>query len=352
MINIDDRILKEVNSNEYWFLSHLAKRIRNSSESCFPSIATISKDTGFGEKKCRALKKSLILKGKIEVAPRYTSGGLRTSDTYIIKDKKISIMMGMDEIQYLKSTIKELNEMVENLQKTNVSYPPQKGKVGTPQNGKGGPPQNGKGKLLTIESNTVQFSFSTNSKKWSVEHIEKGFELFWEKYGKKQSRKIAFTSWKTVCKNGDAEKAYNGIDDYKKHLSIEKWKHPKMVSTWLNQSTWLDEYDFTKTVEFEKDDFKLSEQQELVYKNWIEEGKRDYPALINSKTVFLTREQLYNLMKYANKETTRIEFTVSEFKRKMKKCFKELNDKSWLRESNLFAYDYIMDEVRKQINSN
>jgi len=350
MLNIDDRILQEVTSDEYWFLSHLAKRIRNSSESCFPSISTISKDTGMGLNKCRKIKKELEKKGKIEVAPRYTVGGLRTSDSYIIKDKKITIMMGVDEVQTLKSKILELNKMIENLQKDSDLYPTQTREVGTNGNREGSTNGNREGKLLTNETNNVRFSFTINSKEWSDDHIEEGFNLFWDKYGLKQSKSIAFTSWKKVCKNGDAEKAYNGIENYNKHLSIEKWKQKKMASTWLNQKTWEDEYNFTAPVEIEEDDFQLNDTQEAVYQNWIEEGKQKYPALVNSKTIYLTRRQLAELMIYANKPTTRIEFTIKDFKIFMQKCFKELNDFKYKRDAYINSYNYIIDEAKKEIN--
>ena len=196
----------------------------------------------------------------------------------------------------------------------------------------------------------VQFSFSINSKEWSKEHIEQGFNLFWDKYGLKQSRSLAFTSWKKVCKNGDAEKAYNGIENYNKHLSIEKWKQKKMASTWLNQKTWEDEYNFTAPVEIEEDDFQLNDTQEAVYQNWIEEGKQKYPALVNSKTIYLTRRQLAELMIYANKPTTRIEFTIKDFKIFMQKCFKELNDFKYKRDAYINSYNYIIDEAKKEIN--
>jgi len=100
----------------------------------------------------------------------------------------------------------------------------------------------------------------------------------------------------------------------------------------------------------EKDDFKLNEAQEAVYQNWIEEGKQKYPALVNSKTVYLTRGQLTDLMIYANNPTTRVKFTTKGFKIFMRRCFKELNDFKYKRDAYVSAYNYIIDEAKKEIN--
>ena len=91
-------------------------------------------------------------------------------------------------------------------------------------------------------NNNVLFSFSTNSKEWSKEHIAEGFELFWNKYEKKQGKLVAFKSWKKTCKEGNAKVAFDGIDKYKKHLKTETWKTQKQASVWLNQKNWEDEY--------------------------------------------------------------------------------------------------------------
>ena len=133
MINLDDRLLNEVNENEMWFLLHIAKRIRNNTNVCFPSIDTICKDTGFGERKTRTIKKSLIKKGLMEAEPRYLNDS-RTSDNYRILTDYIGIMMGLGKI----------NSM--------IASPGQKRKGGTGQKRKGGTGQKRKGKLLTIEA--------------------------------------------------------------------------------------------------------------------------------------------------------------------------------------------------------
>ena len=149
------------------------------------------------------------------------------------------------------------------------------------------------------------------------------------------------------------------VEDFKKVITnkvlqwsgteFERYLQPSTLFNVNKFESYVNEKS-TATVEIEKDDFKLSENQEVIYQEWIEEGKRNYPALINSKTIYLTRKQLLELMIYANKETTRREFTVKEFKRKMKSCFKELNEKKWIRDAWVNSYDYILDEVKKEIN--
>lgn len=193
----------------------------------------------------------------------------------------------------------------------------------------------------------VQFSFSIDSKKWSTQHIEQGFNLFWDKYGLKQSRSVAFTSWKKVCKNGDAAAAYNGIDDYEKHLKSLTWKQKQMPSTWLNQKNWLNEYDFAATVKIEKDDFVLNNKYVDKYIELIENGK--YPALRASKTKYICKREFQDLQIY--REGQRY-FVESEFNRLIVKCLKELNMQGFTRNSYLSAYDYIKEKAREEINNN
>ena len=149
------------------------------------------------------------------------------------------------------------------------------------------------------------------------------------------------------------------VDDFKKVIlnKVKEWSGTKLEkflrpSTLFNVNK-FENYVNEKThepVEIEEDDFQLNEAQEAVYQNWIEEGNQKYPALVNSKTTYLTRRHLTELMIYANKPTTRIEFTIKDFKIFMQKCFKELNDFKYKRDAYINSYNYIIDEARKEIN--
>lgn len=98
MMIIDDRLLDEITRDEYWFLCHLAKRMRKNNLSAFPSIETICEDTKLGLKKVRAIKKSLEIKGIIEVKKRYKENGGRTSDLIKIKSNYIGIWVKLNTL--------------------------------------------------------------------------------------------------------------------------------------------------------------------------------------------------------------------------------------------------------------
>ena len=159
--------------------------------------------------------------------------------------------------------------------------------------------------------------------------------------------------------NGRLNEGYT-IDDFKNVITnkANQWLNDKVTNTWLRPLTLFNVNKFEDyvnenppaPVEVQEDDFQLNDLQEEVYQNWIEEGKQKYPALVNSKTIYLTRRHLADLMIYANKPTTRIEFTIKDFKIFMQKCFKELNDFKYKRDAYINAYNYIIDEARKEIN--
>ena len=99
------------------------------------------------------------------------------------------------------------------------------------------------------------------------------------------------------------------------------------------------------------DTFKLPINQESKYQTWLKIGNDNYPALMKSDTKFLTRRNYHDLGEYAKLDSTRVVFAISEFQRKIQSCLEELNDKKWLRDSNKTAFDYIMKEVKKDINN-
>ena len=67
MINLDDRLLDEVNEKELWLICHLARRMRTKEQVCFPSNGQICTDTGWTENTVQAWKKSLLEKGILVV---------------------------------------------------------------------------------------------------------------------------------------------------------------------------------------------------------------------------------------------------------------------------------------------
>ena len=75
------------------------------------------------------------------------------------------------------------------------------------------------------------------------------FEVLWKEYPKKQGKKKALTYYKRSVKNGVTDEVImQGIEDYKKHLDVNKsWLKPMDGSRWFNEERWNDEYDGIET---------------------------------------------------------------------------------------------------------
>jgi hypothetical protein len=73
------------------------------------------------------------------------------------------------------------------------------------------------------------------------ELINKQFEQFYNKYGKKKSPSDVKSKLKTALKKDSFENIMTGLDSYIKNRSKDSqfWKYP---ATWLNQECWKDEY--------------------------------------------------------------------------------------------------------------
>ena len=214
MINLDDRFITEtmpiIGAKATVILLAIAKHL-DVNKKAFPSKYTIQKYTGLG-RDAVTNGINLLVENDILEKKQRRNGARQSSNLYSVKCNYLTVYV-----------------------KANKSFQPTESQ----------PTENpllSINKKGSINKEEVKFSFEINSKKWSKEQRDKGFELFWEKYDLKQSKGVAKVSWYKVCKNGNAKKAFDGIDAYKKHLSLETWKRTKMVSTWLNQESWDDEY--------------------------------------------------------------------------------------------------------------
>ncbi len=90
MINIDNRLLDEVDENDLWLLCHIVKRI-GTDGSCFPSNRTLCKDTLWNIKRIQRSKKSLIDKGILLITPRAKEKGQQTSNDYKIQTDLVGV---------------------------------------------------------------------------------------------------------------------------------------------------------------------------------------------------------------------------------------------------------------------
>jgi|SRR5690242_393105 len=92
MVNIDDRLYKLVDGNEFWLLNHIVRRM-NKRAQCWPSNNTLMKDTGWGMEKLQKVKKQLIDKGFVTVHPRRNDKGGLTSNVYEISTDLLGIFV-------------------------------------------------------------------------------------------------------------------------------------------------------------------------------------------------------------------------------------------------------------------
>jgi len=129
MINLDDRILNELNESELYLICRIAQYM-GSNDFAFPSVKTLSQKVGWGEKKTRKVKQSLVQKNVISAFSRYKENGGQTSDGYVVKTPLIGVFV--------------------NLQGKGVP-PTQNDQGGGGQNGHPPPTQNGQGNILKEE---------------------------------------------------------------------------------------------------------------------------------------------------------------------------------------------------------
>lgn len=93
MINIDTRLLPKVDEKELWFLIHIVKRI-GVNGTCWPSNATICKDTGWHIDTVQKIKKSLDDKGLLKVRKR-----AQTSNVYKVMTDYLGVYIPASEVE-------------------------------------------------------------------------------------------------------------------------------------------------------------------------------------------------------------------------------------------------------------
>jgi len=96
MINLDDRILAEVDENQLFLLCAIAKHMGNNSKA-WPSNETLCKTTKWSESKLLRVKKSAIEAGLLGAESRYINNA-QTSNLYQIKTRRIGVMVNLADI--------------------------------------------------------------------------------------------------------------------------------------------------------------------------------------------------------------------------------------------------------------
>lgn len=84
MINLDSRLLTELDENELFLLANLANRI-NGDRTCFPGNSLLCKELRWSKEKLQRIKKQLSEKGFVKIDTRHKDNGKgQTSNLYTI----------------------------------------------------------------------------------------------------------------------------------------------------------------------------------------------------------------------------------------------------------------------------
>lgn len=239
MINVDDRLLELVNDKEYWLLTKIAKRIGSNSDA-WPSLSTLSGDTGYSKPTVIKVINSLIEKGLISKESRKRRDGSNTSNIYRILTRYIypynpDILLEKDYEETLDSGSKEnLQGVVKEIDKGSKGDLP--GVVKEIDN------------IRSINNIEVLIIEEKNNKKRknnsdlialfdefrkSYPGSKRGLETEFENFKKKNRSK-----WKEVIHS-----LMTALNDQKKHRDLMQRRNEfvppwPMFQTWINQKRW------------------------------------------------------------------------------------------------------------------
>lgn len=97
MINIDDRILSEVDENQLFLLCAIAKHM-GSNAKAWPSNKTLCETTKWSPNKLQRVKKSAMEAGLLGAESRFQKSA-QTSNMYQIKTRRIAVMVNLADIE-------------------------------------------------------------------------------------------------------------------------------------------------------------------------------------------------------------------------------------------------------------
>jgi len=103
MINIDNRLLPQINPDELYLLCHIVNYM-NQNKMCFPSNGKLIKDSGFSQSKILRVKNTLIDKKIMTVTQRFRPDGSQTSNLYKIETEFIGVFITGKSMSNLDTT--------------------------------------------------------------------------------------------------------------------------------------------------------------------------------------------------------------------------------------------------------
>lgn len=279
MINIDDRLLKEVTPDEFWLLCHIAKHM-GKDLSCFPSNATLSAATGWGIFKLNQVKRACIKKGFLRLEQRYNEKGQATN-LYFIETSYLTVAVNL----------KGKGDTTPLLQ---MQHPPC-------LNSNTPPVANATTEVLT---NEVLINNTAESEKDSAYT----FEQFWNDYGYKKGSKAKAMSRFRKLTGRDIEALRAALPHYLRNTVTKDTgdrkagfkpmrKYPEFflsARVWESIADELNEKHEQTTIAAEQD------PEYNRYMNWI---KANYPNLLNAAKYMSRTEYQTFRTAYSGKRT-------------------------------------------------
>lgn len=99
MINVDDRLLSQLDEKEMWLLMHIVKRL-GADGTCWPSNDTLMDDTGWKDiRTLRRVKKQLEEKGIMKQDARFNDKNEQRSNTYTVLTDLIGVYKSANKLQ-------------------------------------------------------------------------------------------------------------------------------------------------------------------------------------------------------------------------------------------------------------
>ncbi len=109
MINIDNRLLAQINPDELYLLCHIVNYM-NQNKMCFPSNGKLIKDSGFSQSKILRVKNTLIDKKIMTVTQRFRADGSQTSNLYKLQTDYIGVYVSGKNMSDLNTALSKYEQ--------------------------------------------------------------------------------------------------------------------------------------------------------------------------------------------------------------------------------------------------
>ena len=215
MINLDTRLLDQVkDANQLFLLMHISKRINVSTNQCFPSNATLQKDTGWSRTKVYEVRQQLIDLNIIKITERRLESDRSQSSIITLNTEHISFFVTA------KKLTKEFKE--EDTPPSATADAPVRHSEPTPS--------------ATANTELINQSNKLTIEQYPLTPFKKGEEI--EIDNNYLSIKDWCDSYLNICNSKGLRRAYEDIDQKKLKRHYNKWlslgRDPKETLMCLN----------------------------------------------------------------------------------------------------------------------